>query len=217
MSLICGYETVLRGSSPFCSLSLLSPNEWLGFEYTNDIRYFYNCGYGAPMSGAVGFPWLNASFNALMSEHDINSDKTVDQDMFISFTHRGLPLMVVVALGLFNNSVYSGADNVVSTMPLDSINYQRVWKSSNIIPFMTDIGIEKLTCDSFGYEKGTYYRVIVNGNPHSLPDCRDGPAETCKESTMAKWVPERGRIVGDFDTTCKANYSNSTNILSIYS
>ena len=34
---LCGYETVIRGSSPFCSLDLFTPNEWLGFEYMNDV------------------------------------------------------------------------------------------------------------------------------------------------------------------------------------
>lgn len=36
MQELCGYETVIRGSSPFCSLSLFTPDEWLGFEYMND-------------------------------------------------------------------------------------------------------------------------------------------------------------------------------------
>lgn len=216
MSLICGYETVIRGSSPFCGLSVLSINEWLGFEYTNDVRYFYNCGYGAPMSGAIGFPWLKASFNALMSKHNSYSNETADQDMFVSFTHRSMPPMVIVALGLFNNSAYSGANDILSTMPLNTINHQRVWKSSNIIPFLTDIGIEKLDCDSYGFEKGTYYRVMVNGNPHSLPDCNDGPGESCKESTTVKWLAERGKIVGDFDTKCMLNNENITHQLNLY-
>jgi len=37
MSLLCGYETVIRGSSPFCGLDVLNPNDWLGWEYVNDI------------------------------------------------------------------------------------------------------------------------------------------------------------------------------------
>ncbi|RKF53409.1 Acid phosphatase PHO1 [Golovinomyces cichoracearum] len=216
LSLICGYETVIRGSSPFCKMSVLSTDEWLGFEYSNDIRYFYNSGYGSTITGAVGFPWMNSTFNRLMSYSNAQSDETADQDLFISFTHRNLPPMVMVAMGLFNNSAFSGANEILSTMPLDTINHQRVWKSSQIIPFLTDIGIEKLECDSHGYENGTYYRVMVNHNPQSIPDCHDGPGESCKEASIVKWLPKRAKIVGDFDTTCKVNYDNSTNILSIY-
>lgn len=216
ISLICGYETVLRGSSPFCNLSVLSPNDWLGFEYTNDIRYFYNSGYGSPVSGAIGFPWLNATIKALMSDHDKQSDKVKDQDIFVSFTHRQLPPMVLVAMGLFNNSAYSGSNKASSTMPLHTINHQRVWKSSQILPFMTDVALEKLECDSHEFDKGTYYRALLNNNPLSIPDCHDGPGESCKESSIMKWLTKRAKIVGDFDTTCRVNYKDSSNILTIY-
>ena len=29
---LCGYETVIHGSSPFCDLGLFSPDDWLGWE-----------------------------------------------------------------------------------------------------------------------------------------------------------------------------------------
>ncbi|PQE11424.1 hypothetical protein CJF31_00001227 [Rutstroemia sp. NJR-2017a BVV2] len=141
MSLLCGYETVIRGSSPFCDLSVLSPTDWLGFEYTNDIQYFYNTGYGNQASGAIGFPWVNATFNTLMTTQNNNSNATDDQDLYISFTHRELPPTVLVAMGLFNNSAYSGANNINGTMPLNTINYGRAWKSSAILPFLTNIAL----------------------------------------------------------------------------
>lgn len=37
MQEMCGYETVIRGSSDFCSLDLFRADEWLAFEYANDI------------------------------------------------------------------------------------------------------------------------------------------------------------------------------------
>lgn len=33
MQQLCGYETVIRNSSNFCSLDLFTSEEWLGFEY----------------------------------------------------------------------------------------------------------------------------------------------------------------------------------------
>jgi acid phosphatase len=93
MQQLCGYETVIRGSSPFCSLELFSQNEWLAFEYMNDIMYYYNAGYGNEISGVLGFPWLNASATAMLSD-------SADQDLYVSFTHRELPPAVVVALGI---------------------------------------------------------------------------------------------------------------------
>jgi acid phosphatase len=48
--------SLLCGSSPFCFLSLLTRNEWLGLEYTNDVQCHYNTGYGFPTSWAIAFP-----------------------------------------------------------------------------------------------------------------------------------------------------------------
>ncbi|CAF0985804.1 unnamed protein product [Didymodactylos carnosus] len=43
MQELCGYETVIRGSSPFCPI--FTPEEWLSFEYYFDIKYHYQLGY----------------------------------------------------------------------------------------------------------------------------------------------------------------------------
>jgi acid phosphatase len=217
MSLLCGYETVIRGSSPFCDLKVLTPNEWLGFEYTNDIMYFYNTGYGSSITGAIGFPWVNATFNTLMGIQNNVANATADQDLYISFTHRELPPTVLVALGLFNNSAFSGANNINDTMPTDTINFNRAWKSSNILPFLTNVAIEKLTCDSHGFNAGTYYRVLVNESPQPLISCADGPGFSCAQENMASWLNNRASVVGDYGSTCMVDYSNSTNELSIYS
>jgi acid phosphatase len=43
MQQLCGYETVIRNSSGFCNA--FDEVDWLGFEYTNDLMYFYSIGY----------------------------------------------------------------------------------------------------------------------------------------------------------------------------
>ncbi|KAF2109768.1 histidine phosphatase superfamily [Lophiotrema nucula] len=209
MQELCGYETVIRGSSPFCSLEVFSPNEWLGFEYTNDIQYHYNTGYGNPISGTLGFPWLNATADTLLS----NSS---DQDIYVSFTHRELPPTVIVALGLFNNSAYTGANNPNATMPLTTQNYMRSWISSRILPFLTNIAVEKMSCDSYGFDAGEYVRVLVNQSPQHLPDCSDGPGESCSVAAFEKFVAERGQLFGGYTEKCQPEYTNSTDVLSIY-
>ena len=209
MQELCGYETVIRGSSPFCSLDVFSPNEWLAFEYTNDIQYHYNTGYGNDISGVLGFPWVNATADTLLSDD-------ADQDIYVSFTHRELPPTVIVALGLFNNSAFTGANSVNSTMPLTTQNYNRVWKSSNIIPFLTNIAVEKLSCESYGFEAGEYIRVLVNQSPQHLPDCNDGPGESCSKATFAAFVKSRGELFGGYTEACQPEYKNSTDILTIY-
>lgn len=106
---------------------------------------------------------------------------------------------MLTALGLFNNSAYSGANDVNATMP-----------------FLTNIAIEKMVCDSYGYDDGVYYRVLVNEGPQPLVGCRDGPGESCSEEAFGRFVQQRGEWYGDFGKACGVDYENSTDVLSIY-
>ena len=205
---LCGYETVIRGSSPFCSLQLFTPDEWLGFEYANDLMYFYNTGYGRDLSPSLGFPWVNASVAAL-------DDDSQSQDLYVSFTHREFPPTVLTTLGLYNNSAYTGANKVNETMPLDRINYNRVWKSSQILPFLENIGLEKLSCQSYGFDEGDYYRVLNNAGPQPLVECRDGPGGSCSSKQFHDFIAEREELFGDFNEACGGG-SDLPSSLSIY-
>jgi hypothetical protein len=210
MQELCGYETVIRGGSPFCDLSVFSPAEWLAFEYTNDLMYFQNTGYGNPVSGVIGFPWLNATAGLLLAD-------SADQDLYVSFTHRELPPTVLVAMGLFNNSAFSGANDVNATMPSDTINYNRAWISSRILPFLTNIAVEKMECDSYGYAAGDFFRVLVNASPQPLSGCVDGPGQSCSNGAFGSWVAGRGELFGGFSEQCGVQVNNATDTLSIYS
>ncbi|KAJ4413077.1 hypothetical protein N0V91_000051 [Didymella pomorum] len=208
MQQLCGYETVIRGESPFCDLELFSPDEWLQFEYMNDIQYFYNTGYGNEISGVLGYPWLNATAQQLLAGNST-------QDLYVSFTHRELPPTVMVALGIFNNTKWA-AGNINDTMPLNKINYQRAWKSSRILPFLTNIAIERLECDSYGYPAGTYVRVLVNQDPQQL-ECAVGPGDSCSEGSFAEFIQQRGEMFGGYTEKCApTDYNNSTDVLTIY-
>lgn len=209
MQELCGYETVIRGESPFCDLDVFYPNDWLAFEYANDIQYHFNTGYGNPISGFLGFPWLNATADVLLAED-------ADEDFYVSFTHRELPPTVVVAMGLFNNSAYTGTNDPNATMPLHAQNYGRVWRSSRILPFLGNIVIEKMECDSYGYDNGDYFRVLVNRSPQQMPDCTDGPGESCSRKNFEKYVKERGEMFGGYTEACQPEYKNLTDVLSIY-
>ncbi|OAL05733.1 phosphoglycerate mutase-like protein [Phaeosphaeriaceae sp. SRC1lsM3a] len=206
---LCGYETVIRGSSPFCSLDLFSQNDWLSFEYMNDIMYFYNAGYGNEISGVLGWPWFSAAANTLMGNGS-------SQDLYVSFTHRELPPAVMVTLGIFNNSAPAGPEDINATMPLTKPNHYRAWKSSKILPFLTNIAIERMTCDSYGYDAGDYVRVLVNQDPQPL-ECADGPGESCPSSAFADFVKTRGEMFSGFTEKCSPKYDNSTDTLTIFS
>ncbi|KAI0016097.1 histidine acid phosphatase [Xylariomycetidae sp. FL0641] len=209
---MCGYEAVIRGNSPFCDLDLFSADDWLGWEYTADIQYHYNSGYGSEVSGYVGLPWLNTTANLLMEK------ETGNQDLYVSFTHRELPPMVIVAMGLFNNSEFGGSEATINdTMPTNRINYRRAWKSSHILPFLGNVAIERLQCKgSYGYDDGEYYRALVNNSPQPLPDCADGPGTSCSRGAFETYIQDRVDKFQGFSQACNVDYDNSTDIMSIY-
>ncbi|KAI0480914.1 histidine acid phosphatase [Xylariaceae sp. FL0804] len=211
---LCGYEAVIRGSSPFCDLGLFSPDEWLAWEYSSDIMYHYNVGYGSEVAGYAGLPWFNATAGLLLGD-----DEAGDQDVYVSFTHRELPPMVYVAMGLFNNSA-SGAGSpaaINATMPLNRINYGRAWQSSHMMSFLANLAVERLNCTgSYGYADGDYYRVLVNNAPQPLPDCADGPATSCSRSGFEQYLQGRVDMFQGFSEKCGVDYDNSTDVLSIY-
>lgn len=176
--------------------------------------YHHNTGYGNELSGTLGYGWVNATQQLLAS------DDADDQDIYVSFTHRELPPTVLVALGLFNNSDSTGANDINATMPTDRVNYHRQWVSSYILPFLTNIAVERMNCTgSYGYQNQTdptYYRVLVNRSPQVLPDCFDGPLESCSAAGFKSFVEERGQVFGDFAGACGVEYGNSTDVMSFY-
>ncbi|KAK3985399.1 histidine phosphatase superfamily [Cladorrhinum sp. PSN332] len=203
MMQLCGYESVVRGGSKFCNLELFAPDEWLGFEYAEDVRYHYGVGYGSEVSGVMGLPWVRATGDLLMSDDD------TDEELYVSFAHRAAPPAIAVAMGLFNNSEFGGgggARNVNETMPLDRINHRRAWRASHILPFLGNIAIERLNCSgSYGFNDGDYYRVLVNNAPQQVPGCGGGPGTSCSRQAFRGYLQERIDLFGGFSEKCGVN------------
>ncbi|PWY79165.1 phosphoglycerate mutase-like protein [Aspergillus heteromorphus CBS 117.55] len=124
------------------------------------------------------------------------------QDLFVSFTHRELPPTVVTALGLFNNTAYTSPSFLNQSMPTDEVNYYRAWRSSHILPFLGNVGIERLECDGDGQGEGVYFRVLVNGAVQPVIGCRDGPGGSCSAGGFGEWMRGREEEFGDFGAAC---------------
>lgn len=74
------------------------------------------------------------------------------------------PPFIVTALGLFNTSNAS--------MPTTRINYERAWKTSEILPFLANVGLERMECNATAIgnnTNGTYIRTLVNSATIPLP------------------------------------------------
>lgn len=63
MQEMCGFETIVKGSSDWCNV--FTRDEWESFEYARDVIHYYRAGPGNPYSVTMGWPWLNATTNIL--------------------------------------------------------------------------------------------------------------------------------------------------------
>jgi len=145
------------------------------FEYSQDLHYFYMLGRQNKWSAALGIPWLQIAVNKLnesiaepihakpkhnkrdmykiptptqegktskLPKPTSSPNETLTQPLHIWFTHREEVPLVTGALDLFH-----GHNDQSAEMPLDHINYDRVWKTSEIIPFLGHVAIERLECN----------------------------------------------------------------------
>jgi acid phosphatase len=71
MQEMCGFETIVRGSSPWCHVFTIE--DWDHFEYARDLIHYYRAGPGNPYAGAMGWLWLNATTNLLKAGPSVGS------------------------------------------------------------------------------------------------------------------------------------------------
>ncbi|CAF2059459.1 unnamed protein product [Rotaria magnacalcarata] len=207
MQELCGYETIIRGSSLFCGI--FTSEEWLSFEYYFDIKYYYELGYGNDLSPTLGMPWLVATSDLLAHA------KANNQRLYISVAHRQIPPLILTALGLFNDSEYLGTSNVNPVLPLDKINYQRAWKTSSFISFLSQIALERLNCKSTAYN-GSYVRILVNSVPKPLPGCVSGPSDSCPLKQFTDYVKQRHKQYEDFTKACGVKNKNVPDAMTFF-
>lgn len=185
MQEICGFETLARGSSPWCKV--FTQEEWLQFEYARDVIHYFRTGPGNPYGMAMGWLWLNTTANL------IHLGPEVAGPIFFSFVHDGDIIPMLASLGLFSDP---------ETLPLDRIYYDRKWKTSQIVPMGGRVIFERMTCSSTQDESKVYIRFNVNDGIVALDGCDSGPGKSCPLDEFLQHVQERGKLGGDFRKVC---------------
>lgn len=151
---------------------------------------------------------------------------TLAQALQIWFTHREEVPIVTHALDLFH-----GHNEVEKAMPLDHINPDRVWRTSEIIPFLGHVSLERMQCDHKAIEQAQvdvskkkrkggksrkkqpipgvppttepFVRIIVNGSPQTQPSCNDGPGNSCPLADFIKLVNGMPAVYGNLEKVCQ--------------
>ena len=123
---LCGYDTVIAGEvSPWCNTTAFTNEDWLSFEYANDLMYHYSLGYGFEASPSLGMPYLLAVSDFLLPDNDFeavgpnftqNSNYTTpdpakvpskSQALYLSFAHREEPALSVTTFLLLQPHILS--------------------------------------------------------------------------------------------------------------
>lgn len=94
------------------------------------------------------------------------------------------PPFIVTALGVLNETN--------ATMTDKAINYERAWRTSYILPFLANIALERLECNSTALgassTANTFVRALVNAAPLPLPGCSSGPGGSCEIGAFSSFI-----------------------------
>ncbi|OCH96218.1 phosphoglycerate mutase-like protein [Obba rivulosa] len=220
MQELCAYETVALGYSAFCDL--FTEEEWKGFEYGNDLDFWYSDGPGQPTTAAQGIGYVQelvarltktplTSFETSLNSTLDGSNVTfpLDQPIYVDATHDTVISTVVTALN-FTSLAANGP------LPTDHIPKDQTYFVNQIAPFASNLVAQVMSCpasavtNSKSTSKESYIRFLLNDGVVPLT----GIAH-CEEANKFGLCPTANFIQGmqqriaevDYNFDCFANYT----------
>ncbi|KAL2820058.1 histidine phosphatase superfamily [Aspergillus granulosus] len=191
MQEMCGFEILVRGSSPWCDV--FTREDWENFEYARDLVHYYRAGPGNKYAGAMGWLWLNATATLLRRGPEAGS-------LFFSFVHDGDIAPFLAALDIMQDLKYD------PELPVTHRVTDHIWRTSSVMPMGGRTILERMTCSTtnHGAETGEqeFIRVNINDKIMPLPYCNSGPGSSCPLKEFIDHVARRKLEVGDFGEVC---------------
>lgn len=174
----CAFETSFyHSSSHWCKL--LSADDILALEYTDDLLHYYKYSYGNEINQWVASDLMQLLMHMLQ---DVKAPRISFQ-----FGHSQTILFLQTLLELNRDNFTLRADT-----PVDQIR-QREFKTARLSPFAANIGFELYEC------KGSrYIRTLLLEKEVKLPCC-DEPM--CGFSQFKTWVDEK--LNRGYNAVCK--------------
>ncbi|KAK5175349.1 uncharacterized protein LTR77_000488 [Saxophila tyrrhenica] len=201
MQLMCGFETISKGSSPWCAV--FTQEEMESFEYARDVIHYYRAGPGNPYSASLGWLWLNATANLLREGPEVGQ-------MLLSFVHDGDIIPLLSALDLLQQT---------PDLPVAYVLHNRTWRTSDIVPMGGRLIFERLSCaqQPHCWSNAPFYpnhvyceeqkdeifvRLNINDGIVAIPECDDGPGSSCPLEMFLYRVLKRGSEIDEFRYIC---------------
>lgn len=117
---LCPYETVAFGYSQWCDL--FTYQEWQGFEYSIDLQFYGDSGFGSPTGRGVGIGYVEEVYARLQGHlynlpagatqanttlDGMNSTFPLNQTLYFDFSHDTNIMSILTAFGLrqFNQTL----------------------------------------------------------------------------------------------------------------
>jgi len=217
---MCPYETVAYGYSAFCNL--FTYDEWVGFEYSNDLFFAGSNGFQSPTGRAVGIGYVqeviarlnNHTLGYSGSQINVTLDSSTEtfplnQSLYFDFSHDTNIMSILSAFGFTQfdqflpSTEHIGAHNLVV---------------SHLQPFGCRLDIEviktpqPLNADRTYASGGetTYIHFILNQRTlplgFSFPECgADRLDGWCELGTFLD-AQKKSTELADYDFACNVDY-----------
>ncbi|KAK8854468.1 hypothetical protein IAR55_003206 [Kwoniella newhampshirensis] len=196
---MCAYETVALGYSSFCDL--FTQKEWKGFEYRNDLYWWYSSSFGYAPAKAMGIGWVQEMVSRLtktrLTEFNSTTNSSfhndihfpLDDPLYVDFTHDTQFALLLPTMNL--TSFAEGGD-----LPTDQIPKHRPFVASKIMPFATNLQIQVLTCSPSSSQQ---VRIILNDAAVPLTGIRGCPDDDDGLCPLDTFVSAMQTLIGEVD------------------
>ncbi|GAA5930144.1 histidine phosphatase family protein [Sporobolomyces koalae] len=216
MQLLCAYELVALGGSEFCKL--FTEDEFRGFEYAHDLRFFESYSFGQPAQVALGKgwvqEWLARTLKQPITEFNSTTNSTLhtskyfplDQNLYVDATHDTAISAVITSLN-FSTFARSGP------LPNNHIPANLSFVTSSIAPFASNLHSQILNCPNSplvpqGSRDSRFVRWILNDGVvpiANMEGCFENDDGLCHLESyipaLQKWLTSV-----DFDYECHGSY-----------
>ncbi|XP_071513577.1 multiple inositol polyphosphate phosphatase 1-like [Panulirus ornatus] len=169
----CRYESAWWPGRKSAWCSAFSHSDFEVLEYHQDLKYYYEDGYGHPLNSKTACRTLGDLYTYFRTSVSLGEARP--QGIFY-FAHDKTIIKVLSHVGLFQPSQHLKHDNFAEMK-------NRSWRTSYVSPFSANLAFVLYRCDS-EYKVGTFFQ----GQPVPLMGiCR---GVTCQWEELNSWLNE---------------------------
>ncbi|EOA83139.1 hypothetical protein ACJQWK_00301 [Exserohilum turcicum] len=207
---LCGFESQITGRrSPFCDV--FTDEEFLQYEYAQDLRYWYGNGLGSDIEKYLMLPVVDMTVQRFIDGPDAtyktgNATFTPPKIM-ANFANDGQINQLAAMIGVFDSQ---------RPLPGNISLPDRLFRSSQIVKMRGTVAFERLSCPAAAHNStltynyahndtnsdDAYMRIRINDVVYPVVGCTDGPGSSCPLSQYQKIIQSKRAEAGDFTKIC---------------